>query len=90
MLCEICQKREKTRVKWCKYVCDLCEPEPLFNGIAMSGVRTLLKGQSGEIKISEAEANEIKRNVAIPMGNGRYKAGRMGENGKIQERPISA
>jgi len=31
MLCQLGCGREKTRVKWCKYVCDYCEPKPIFN-----------------------------------------------------------
>lgn len=54
----------------------------------MTVVETLLKGIPGETKMTVSEINEVRRNVAIPIGNGQIKCGRRGENGKIQEREI--
>lgn len=48
------------------------------------------KGTDWESKILESDVREIRRNVAIPTKGepGRWKGGRIGENGKIQEKSI--
>lgn len=51
-------------------------------------VVTLLRGIHGETRMTQAEINEVRRNRVVPTGPGTHKCGRMGENGKIQEKEI--
>lgn len=60
---------------------------PTFK-VGIMDKRVLMKGTKDETRMSVAEEREIGRNVAIPLGNGKFAQGRRGENGKIQERPI--
>lgn len=69
-------------------VCSGCETDKEFGFPRLVEMDTLLKNQPGENKMSRAERAEIKRNIAIPIGGGKYKAGRIGENGRIQEKAI--
>ena len=85
--CDICRTKKWERIRFGKFVCDACEPAwdgfPLF----MDTV-TLCRNMPGEQICSKAERDEWRRNVAVPIGNGKHKCGRIGENGKIQEKPI--
>lgn len=69
-------------------VCGECESPKEFGFPRLVQVEILLKGIPGETKMTRAEINEVRRNVAVPIGNGKIKCGRMGDNGKIEERSI--
>ena len=88
--CDMCGTNPWERIKFGKFVCGTCEPPldgfPTYNGL--SNYRVLGKGTHWETKIKVSEEREIKRQVAIPLGNGKFTTGRRGENGKIQEKHI--
>lgn len=69
-------------------VCQSCETEKEIGFPILVEVDTLLKNQPGETKMTRAERAEIHRNVCIPIGGGRWKGGRLGDNGKVAEKPI--
>lgn len=69
-------------------VCNDCESPKEFGFPRLTVVETLLKGIPGENKMSRAEIDEVRRNVAVPIGNGKHQCGRRGDNGKIQEKEI--
>ena len=85
--CDICHIKEWERIKFGKFVCDTCQPD--WDGFPYQ-IETviLLKGQPGEERSSKAEIDEIKRNRSVFLKDGSWKCGRMGDNGKIQEKPI--
>jgi hypothetical protein len=86
ILCELCGKKEKTRVRWCKYVCDDCEPQAWGKNLL---IETVFIRDYGYVPKSRIE--EMKRRRILPYkppeGSGKdYYVGRMGENGKISEK----
>ncbi len=85
IMCEVCGQRAKTRVRWCKYVCDFCEPEKV---LAPQTVETRYLPSYGHVSLKRID--EMKRRRILPKPstetNRDYYVGRMGENGKIEER----
>lgn len=87
MKCELCNVREKTRVKWCKYVCDYCTPQSILMPSTKDTV--ILENGSGQRYVTSAKRiEEMKRRVILPKErpDGGYYLGRRCENGKIQEK----
>lgn len=71
MLCEMCHVKQKTRVKWCKYVCDDCEPKPLLNQLSGQGSTVNYKYYSkNNGNVSLARVNAFKGRVLAPDGKG--------------------
>src|SRR3989442_1749531 len=69
-------------------VCKNCESEKEFGFPQLSETVILLKNTKDENRMTRAEINEVKRNRCVRTGEGRWQAGRMGDNGKVQEREI--
>lgn len=69
MLCEMGCGKEKTRVKWSKYVCDDCEPKAIFNFLPVSTVNLRLY-QRNKGNVSKARIDMIKSRCLHPDGSG--------------------
>lgn len=86
--CVRCFKHFETNYK--ANVCNGCSNIvpgfPTFKP-GLSDMRIMHKGKQWESRISKAEEQEIKRGVAIPIGNGKFATGRRMENGRIAEKP---
>lgn len=65
--------------------CNWCKA-PGFPSLEFGEV--LLRGIPGETRMTRSEIGEVRRNRVVPTGRGQHKCGRMGENGKIQEKEI--
>lgn len=89
IFCEVCHLWPKTRVKWNKYVCDICEP---VNDFFPALVNTVELKVGGKVtKTTKEEVIELKRLRSIPKPNGKgWYAARLGDNGKLQERSLKA
>ena len=84
--CQVCNEREKTRIRESLYCCDECYPPKLF----FPGIQetVTLKGYG---KVLKSRLNEMDRRVILKDENkeGGYHLGRKGENGKVQDREPS-
>lgn len=85
--CDICHKKPWFRVHAGQFICETCKPK--FSGFPSSVVSTVKLGNQG-VKATTKEIDEVKRMRMLPYNKpgGGYWHGRMGENGKIQERPL--
>lgn len=69
MLCEMGCGREKTRVKWCKYVCDICEPDPVFSFLPVPTVNYKYYFKNNG-NVSANRIKMVKARKLCPDGNG--------------------
>ena len=75
-----------------EFACDKCWNAPMIM-VSVADINksvTLNLGNGQKMKTTKAEINEVRRLRVLPYekpGGGWY-GGRMGENGKIQERPV--
>ena len=69
MKCQMSCGREKTRVKWCKYVCDTCEPKPVFNFLVSDTINYKYYPKNGG-NVSKARVEMMKSRYIVPDGNG--------------------
>ena len=87
MKCQVCKKREKTRVSENLYCCNSCQPPKLHWGGFVEKV--VLPGY-GNVEVSRLK--EMERRVILKderKDGGSYYLGRKGENGKVQDREPS-
>lgn len=87
--CDLCNVNEWVRIKFGKFVCLTCEP-PLDGFPTFYETVTLHPAPGVTEKMKKAEINEIKRHRMLPYERpgGGYYAGRLGDNGKIQEKEL--
>lgn len=69
MICELCGEKEKTRVKWCKYVCDDCEPEAIYNFLPVDTVNfSYYNRRNGNVSVNRIK--HLRRRRPHPDGKG--------------------
>ena len=84
MLCELCKKREKTRVRYDKYVCDSCFPKQI--GVPYIKNQVYIEGYG---EVSAARVAEMESQVMLPIegrGGDDYYVGTRLKSGKVVER----
>jgi hypothetical protein len=69
MKCEMGCGKEKTRVKWCKYVCETCEPPAIFNFLPVGTVNYKYYYKKNG-NVSANRVKEFKSRCIHPEGKG--------------------